>query len=248
MLSGMKATLLRIPGSHPSFAAELMLERKGIEVRRVDLVAAMHKPIVRAAGFPASTVPAVFLDGQRLQGTARIARALDVLVPEPPLYPRDPEQRAAVEQAERWGDIVLQPAVRRTVWSALSRDRSTLGTFLVDAKLGIPTDLAVRTAAPVVWLASHFNRASDAALRRDLAALPGRLDHVDGLIADGVIGGAEPNVADYQIATSIRLLMTLDDMRPEIEGRPVGKLALDVVPEFPGRIPAVFDHSVRNGP
>ena len=225
--------------SHPSFAAELMLKRKGIEVRRVDLVAAIHKPIVRAAGFPAPTVPAVFLDGQRLQGTATIARALDALVPEPRLWPDDP----AVEQAERWGDIVLQPAARRLTWAALERNRSTLGTFLVDARLGIPTDLAVRAAAPVVWLASRFNHATDAALKRDLAAIPGRLDHVEALIADGVIGGQEPNVADYQIATSLRLLMTLDDLRPDIQGRPAGKLALHVVPDFPGRIPAVF--SVR---
>jgi glutathione S-transferase len=236
----MKATLLRIPGSHPSFAAELMLERKGVEVRRVDLVAAIHKPIVRAAGFPAPTVPAVFLDGQRLQGTARIARALDALVPEPPLWPRDPDELEAVERAERWGDIVLQPAARRIAWAALRRDRSTLGTFLVDANLGIPTDLALRTAAPVVWMAAHFNRVSDDSLRRDLAALPGRLDHVDALIAKGVIGGAEPNVADYQIATSVRLLLTLDDLRPDMETRPAGELAARLVPEFPGRIPAVL--------
>jgi glutathione S-transferase len=240
MLSAMKATLLRIPGSHPSFAAELMLKRKGIEVHRIDLVAAIHKPIVRAAGFPAPTVPAVFLDGQRLQGTATIARALDVLVPEPPLWPRDPERREAVERAERWGDIVLQPAARRTTWSALTRDRSTLDTFLVDAHLGIPTDLAVRTAGPVVWLASRFNHANDAALRRDLAALPDRLDHVDALIAEGVIGGDEPNVADYQIATSVRLLLALDDLKPAIESRPAGRHALAVVPEFPGRIPAAL--------
>lgn len=237
----MKATLLRIPGSHPSVAAELMLKRKGIEVQRVDLVAAIHKPIVRAAGFPAPTVPAVFLDGQRLQGTATIARALDVLVPEPPLWPRDAELRATVERAERWGDIVLQPAARRLTWAALLRDRSTLGTFLVDARLGIPTDLALRTAAPVVWLSSYFSRVSESSLRRDLAALGGRLDHVDALIADGVIGGEEPNVADYQIASSVRLLLTLDDLKPAIEGRPAGELAVRVVPDFPGRIPAVFD-------
>lgn len=236
----MKATLLRIPGSHPSFAAELMLKRKGIGVQRVDLVAVVHKPIVRAAGFPDPTVPAVVIDGQRLQGTARIARALDVLIPEPPLWPRDPERREAVERAERWGDIVLQPAARRIAWAALRRDRSTLDTFLVDARLGIPTDLALRTAAPVVWMAARFNRASDDSLRRDLAALPERLDRVDALIADGVLGGEKPNAADYQVATSLRLLLTLDDLRPAIEGRPAGRLALDVVPEFPGRIPAVL--------
>ena len=46
---------------------------------------------------------------------------------------------------------------------------------------------------------------------RDLAALPGLIDRVDELIAQGVIGGAEPNAADYQIATSISLLLTMDD-------------------------------------
>jgi glutathione S-transferase len=246
----MKATLLRIPGSHPSYAAELMLKRKGIEVRRVDLVAALHKPIVRAAGFPAPTVPAVFLDGQRLQGAGRIARALDALVPEPPLWPRDPAARAAVERAERWGDLVLQPEARRITWAALSRDHSTLDTFLVDANLGVPTDVALLGAAPVVWLASRFNRVSGKSVRRDLAALPGRLDRVDGFIADGVIGHAEPNAADYQIGTSLRLLLTLDDLRPVIEPRLAGELAMRVAPDFPGRIPAVFGedlmHSVRD--
>jgi glutathione S-transferase len=236
----MKATLLRVPGSHPSFAGELMLKRKGIEVRRLDLVPAIHKPIVRAAGFPDPTVPAVFLDGRRLQGTARIARALDALVPEPPLWPRSAERRAAVERAERWGDLVLQPAARRIVWAALRRDHSTLGTFLLDAKLGIPTNLALLTAAPVVWLAARVNRVSDYSLRRDLAGLAGRLDKVDALIAEGVLGGDEPNAADYQIATSVRLLLTLDDLRPDIETRPAGELAVRLVPEFPGRIPAVF--------
>lgn len=248
----MKATLFRIPGSHPSMAAELMLRRKGIEVRGIDLVAPLHKPIVRAAGFPGPTVPAIFFDGQRLQGTSRIARALDVLVPEPRLFPRDPERRAAVERAELWGDLVLQPATRRLTWAALRRDRSTLGTYLVDAKLGIPTDLAIKTAAPFVWMASKLNRVSERSARADLGALGGMLDRVDGLVSDGVVGGAEPNVADYQIATSLRLLMSLDDLRPLIEPRPAGRLALAVVPYFPGRVPAVFPaewmRSVREGP
>jgi glutathione S-transferase len=55
-----------------------------------------------------------------------------------------------------------------------------------------------------------------------------------------VIGGAEPNVADYQIAPSLRLMMTMDDLRPAIENRPAGKLAKRVVPEFPGHAPAIL--------
>ena len=54
----------------------------------------------------------------------------------------------------------------------------------------------------------------------------------------GVIGGSERNVADFQIATSVRLLLTLDDVRPLIEGRPAERLARDVVPPYAGHVPA----------
>ena len=33
--------------------------------------------------------------------------------PEPPLFPSDAAERAKVEEAERWGDEVLQPAPAR---------------------------------------------------------------------------------------------------------------------------------------
>ena len=72
----------------------------------------------------------------------------------------------------------------------------------------------------------------------DLAQLPELLDHVDSLIADGVIGGDELNAADFQIAPGVRLLMALDQLRPMIEGRPAAALATRVVPNFRGRVPA----------
>ena len=66
------------------------------------------------------------------------------------------------------------------------------------------------------------------------------LDRIDDWIADGLIGGAEPNVADFQIATTLALLMTLEDLRPAIEARPAGELAKRVAPGYPGRMPRVF--------
>ena len=51
-----------------------------------------------------------------------------------------------------------------------------------------------------------------------------------------MIGGDEPNAADYQIGTSVRLLMVFDQLRPLIEGRPAEALALKVAPDFPGTI------------
>ena len=235
----MKAILLGVPGSHPTLTARLMLERKGFEVDRFDLIPALHRLILRRT-FGAGTVPAVVIDGQRLQGTRTISRALDALVPEPPLFPEDPERRVEVERAELWGDLVLQPAARRLAWAALSRDHSTIASFLEGSNLPLPTRLAVATSPPMIWLAARGNRVSERSTRRDLAGLAGMLDHVDSLSERGVIGGADPNAADYQLATSVRLLMGLADLREEIEGRPAGRHAVRLVPEFAGRVGPVF--------
>ncbi len=232
----MAATLYVIPGSHPSMAVRLMLQHKGVEYRRVDLMPVISKAVLKALRFPGVTVPALKLDDRRIQGSLRIARELDRLRPEPPLFPGDPERRTAVEEAERWGDEALQGSIRRILWNAIKRDRSSIGTYAEGSRLGIPTGVAVRTAAPIIAASVRFNRASDENVRADLAALPGALDRIDDWIAEGVLGGESRNAADFQIATSVRLLMTLDDIRPAIESRPAGDLAMRVVPEFPGRV------------
>src|SRR6186997_485673 len=125
-----KATLFVLPGSHPSIGARLMLEYKGIDYRRIDLVPILSKGVLRLAGFPGVTVPALIRDGQRTQGSGAIARALEAAVPEPALFPADPEQRAAVEAAERWGDEILQPIPRRISWNILSRDARGRRSYL----------------------------------------------------------------------------------------------------------------------
>jgi glutathione S-transferase len=235
-----RATLFGLPASHPALAGELMLRHKRIGYRRIDFFPGAHRVMLRSMGFPGVTVPAVRLDGARLQGTRDISRALDALVPSPPLFPADPERRRAVEEAEAWGDEVLQPVPRRIVWNALKHDRSTLATYLEGAHTGVPTGIAAATAPPVAALARVLNRATDENVRRDLAALPGMIDRVDELIDRGVIGGSERNAADFQIATSLSLLLTMEDIRPMIEGRPAERLARDVVRGQPGRMPSVY--------
>ncbi len=54
--------------------------------------------------------------------------------------------------------------------------------------------------------------------------MPGQLDRVDRWIAEGLIGGEQPNAADLQIGSTIRLLMSIGDMRPLIESRPAATL------------------------
>jgi len=236
----MEARLYVIPGSHPSMAARLMLETKGIAYKRTDLMPVVSKAVLRGLGFPRKTVPALKLDGRKIQGTGEIARELDRIQPEPPLLPADPARRAAVEEAERFGDEDLQPPVRAILWWALRKDKAPLRSYSEGASLGIPIGLALKTAAPIVAASARFNEATDENVRRGLAALPAMLQRIDDWIADGTIGGEQPNVADFQIAPSLRLAMTLDDLRPAIESRPAGELATRLVPTYPGKTPPVL--------
>jgi len=234
-----EAKLYVIPGSHPSLSARLMLERKGIPYKRVDLMPVISKGILRAQRFPANTVPALKLDGNRVQGSTEISRELDRIQPEPALFPADPELRAKVEEIEAWGDG-FQQKPRRLSWWAFKRDRAPMASYSEGARLGIPTGLAVKTGGPLVAAAARLNGSTDENVSADLASLRSDLDRIDGWIADGVIGGPQPNAADYQLAPSLRLLMSFDDLRPFIEGRPCGELANRIAPDFPGRTPAIF--------
>jgi glutathione S-transferase len=135
---------------------------------------------------------------------------------------------------------VLQEVPRRLAWSILRRDRSTIDTFLAEAHLGLPTSVAVATAPPVILLAGRLNRVSPAATRADLERLPALIDRVDELIAEGVIGGAQVNAADLQIAPSVRLLWCMKDIRPALEGRPAAELGERVAGRLDATLPAVF--------
>ena len=236
----MNARLFTIPGSHPGLAVRLMLEHKGIDYKRTDLVPVVSKAVVRAAGFPGVTIPALKIDGRKLQGSREISAALEELKPDPPLFPSDPELRAKVEEAERFGDEELQHPIRQTLWWSLRQDRAPLESYSEGARLGIPVSVAVKTGAPIVAAAARTNDANDDNVRADLAKLPALLDRIDAWIAEGVLGRDEISAGDLQVGASLRLAMTMDDLRPLIETRPAGKLADRVIPDYPGKMPPVL--------
>jgi glutathione S-transferase len=236
----MKATLYVIPGSHPATAVARMLDLKGIEFKRVDLMPVISRGVLKAMRFPGVTIPSLKIDGRKLTGSRAISRALDEIRPEPPLFPADPEKRAAVAEAEVWGEKVLADAVRRILWDAIRRDKAPLASFAEGAKLGVPIGLAVATAGPIIWGEVKIHDVTDEAVKHDLASLGGWLDQIDDWIADGLLGSDEPNAADFQIAAGLRLAMTLQDLRPAIAGRPAGELATRLVPDYPGDAPPVL--------
>jgi glutathione S-transferase len=232
----MGITLYGTPPSPPAHTARLMLERKGLEHRIVWLLPGLWPALLRTRGFRGGTVPAMKIDGRRLQGSRVISRALEEAKPEPSLFPADPELRREVEDAERWGDEVLQDVPRRIVrWISVHRPESRV---MIAREIGIPLP---RFAA---WInapsARHLARKVDAdgQIERAIAQVPDVLGHVDDLISRGVIGGDEPNAADFQIATSVRALLTVQDLRPATQDRPAAELAMRYLPGFGNAFPA----------
>jgi glutathione S-transferase len=115
-----------------------------------------------------------------------------------------------------------------------------MASYAEGARLGVPVSLAMKTAAPIVALSVRFNEADDEHVRRSLAEMPAMLDKIDSWIAVGVLNGEQLNAADFQIAPSLGLAMTIDDLRPAIENRPAGALAKRVVPNYPGKTPPIL--------
>jgi glutathione S-transferase len=230
----MKAKLYGMAHSHAVLTARMTLERCGVELDVVDIVPGLHAPVVRAAGFPRWTVPAVAIDGRRLQGTLTISRELDRLFPEAGLFPRDASARRAVEEAERWGHDELQEIARRVFrWSGAHSN--AVRAWMAREVVGLPASAVFGLAfTPAMILYSRrISGADDATVRADLARLPGLLDHGDALLDAGTIGASPPNAADLQILPSLRLLLAHADLRPRIEPWACAQAALALLPDFP---------------
>jgi glutathione S-transferase len=213
-----------------------MLERKGLEHKAIWLLPGLHPALLRTRGFRGGTVPAMKIDGRKLQESREISRALEDLEPDPPLFPSDPQQRLAVEEAERWGDEVLQDVPRRIVrWLSVHRPETRA---MIAREIGVPLPrFAAWINAPSArYMANKVD--SDEEIQNAIAAVPEVLGHVDDLIAEGVVGGEQPNAADLQIATSVRALLTVQDLRPAWEARPSADMATRLVPEFGNDFPA----------
>jgi glutathione S-transferase len=93
---------------------------------------------------------------------------------------------------------------------------------------------------PVIVYFAHIVDATGNAVRRDLEQLPALLDHCDELLAAGTIGGAQPYAADFQILSSIRLLLCHVELRPIVERWRCSQAARELIPAYPGPIPAAL--------
>jgi glutathione S-transferase len=245
--------LYAIPGSHACRAAILMLEHKRVPYRRVDVVTLLHPVVARLHGFDAGrqtrtagarrplplrfgdllgTVPALASDGQRVSTNRGIARFLDDRHPEPPLFPADPGQRRAVEEAERWANETLQMAARRITLAWAVRDPSAASRRGADGRMGFLLYRRALTRRLIIPAIGRLAFAAGGTAERELLAeLPAMLDRVDSWVADGVLGGAQLNAADFMVAPSLALILYRPDILPLLEGRPALELVDRLLPE-----------------
>jgi glutathione S-transferase len=231
----MKVTLYGVPASHPTACIEAALQVKAIPYARVDLMPILHKPIQRVR-FGRPTVPAISFNGERIVGSSSILPRLDELVSTPSLYPTDREKRETVVEAERFGEQSVQPAVRRIIYAALRRSPQAIISYLEGSGLALPVWMVRPLARWFVAAGSAANAANDSDTRADLHALPAQLARIDDWIDEGVLGQSPPNAADLQIGSSIRLLLTIEDMQPVLANRKAQALATDLFPRYPGKI------------
>jgi glutathione S-transferase len=248
----MEAKLYVILGSHACRTAMLMLEHKEIPYERVELPTGLHPFALRlrgVAGNPApfrklddrphrmigmadryGTVPTLLVDGRQVKTNREIARCLEELGPDPPLFPSEPELRHAVEEAERWGDEVFQMIARRLTLAAGLHGRDALFNRGDDGRLG-----------PLLWRQQNVRLVGTrliavlfGAKRAEpemLVTLPGHLDRIDRWVEAGVLSGEELNAADFMIAPSIALLCYVRNLQGELEGRPALGLVDRVLPD-----------------
>jgi glutathione S-transferase len=251
----MKAKVYVIVGSHACRTATLMLEYKRIPYRLVELPTGLHPLLVRAAGFPGhktpirnvegsthsqlamldrlGTVPAMVLDGERVQANREIARHLERVCPDPPLFPLDPARRQRVEEAERWGDDVLQMAARRLLLATPAQDLRERGAR---GRLGPLLTRSDRLRGVLARRAGKAFRAGDRNVDELLRAISPLLDTVDGWVEEEVLCGETLTVADFTIAPSLALLSYRPDLDRELAGRPAGRLIDRLLPD-PTRSP-----------
>lgn len=227
-------TLHVLPPSHPCNTVRAAAAYKGLDVELVTLTAGPHNGEIEAIyGEGNRTVPGMVVDGEPVHGSVAILERLEEIAPEPTLYPAAIAE--AVREAERWGDGGLQDLGRRLPWGALHFRPEAMGTF----GGGPPLDPAgTDFAMQFTHRSWKYHGITAVRLAEDLAGLPAKLDHVDALAADGIVGGEEPTAADLQIGATLRVLLTIGDVRPLMEGRAGETIARRWFPDYPGDIPA----------
>ena len=227
-------TLHVLPPSHPCRTAEAALTHKGLTYELVNLALGKHQDeIERIYGEGNRTVPGMLIGDEDVHGSTSITWRLEELFPERPLYPEP--IAASVREAELWADGDFQDLGRRLPWSALYFRPESLGTFGGGSALDpAGTDYAIKLVR-ATW---KYHGVTAERLAGDLEALPGMIDRIEGFADQELIASEEPTAADFQIGATTRVLLTVADLHPVLEGSAAERVARTHFADYAGLVPA----------
>jgi glutathione S-transferase len=216
--------LWHIPLSHFNEKVRWALDWKGIPHRRKALALGYMPRAWWATGQP--SLPILFLDGRAVADSTRIIGAIEERQPDPPLYPRDPEERRRALAIEDFFDEEVGHAVRTALLGpAFARDPGEAFHVLAT---GMPSwaETAMRAAAPAMrafYRARHHN--NDATIAASRGRVLAGLDRIEAELGpSGYLVGDRFSVADLTAAALLGILSGA----VELQYRPAGPVPREI--------------------
>lgn len=212
---------------------EAALRHKGIEYEKVNLTMGKHGTEVEEIyGEGLKTVPGMVVGDESIHGSVPILRHLEKLEPSNPLYPEGIADEVAA--AEEWADGHLQDLGRRIPWGALHFRPEAMGTFGGGEALDpAGTDFAMKFIHST-W---KYHNISAVSLAEDLGSFSEQIRQVEKFAEQGLVDRDEPTAADFQIGSTIRVLLTVRDLHPILDGTAAERVAMKHFPEYAGLVP-----------
>jgi glutathione S-transferase len=189
--------LHQFEASHYAEKVRLILDYKGLEYKKVDVVPGIGQlELFQKTG--QRQVP-VLKDGETMiSDSTAIAEYLDRRYPDKPVIPSDPKQKALCMLLEQWADEVFGINARKGLISCISQNPNFRTAFLPDVTPapvktflnGLPVNLLGNLGAPVGLGADTIRET----LKSDLRYLSAILANHPYLL------GNEPTLADFAVA------------------------------------------------
>jgi len=215
-----KPTLVQFRFSHFNEKARWALDYKGVDYNSQTLLPGRHYKPLRALGN--RTTPVLLRDGKVIGDSTEIIAALESAVPEPALYPADPDDRARALEIEDYCDAHLGPPVRHCMFCiSLPHSEFYMNTFA--AHLRGPSRWLIRVMIRLMRgkLRDGLNLTEEA-FAESCASLREACRHLEGILhGRDYLVGDRFTVADLTAAA----LLAPMAMPAEAPHTPRGRLA-----------------------
>lgn len=198
----MRVVLWHIELSHYNEKARWALDYKRIPHERRVPIPGLHG--IRAALLTRAAqrrLPVLELNGTRIGDSTAIIAALEEHMPQPPLYPRDPADRARALELEDWYDESLAPALRQFVWHHTLPDTDAVIAALFTRPSPTRARMLRATAPIARWAVRRDYDINDETAKRARADVVAAMDRLEAeLQPSGYLVGDEFTVADLTAA------------------------------------------------